>query len=837
MKKLRLALVALATIACAPKHQKNELRAPAYPLITIDPYISSWSSTNNLYDDAVRHWTTAETPFTGVLRVDGVNYRFMGAETEDRTMVVPMGYFEEWSGRYTTSKPSEEWANPDFNDRKWRVGKAPFGNNPQKLTRTKVDCEGKYFWIRRQAQIDPKLIDGSKFYACCSYHYGAQIYINGIAIPNKLGFCETDFRHIEIPAEAMALSANDGKITMAMRVSARYKELTFGDMGIYRATPRTNGPFEQSAEQLSADVQATNTIYDFRCGGVDLKLTFTAPLLLDNLDLVSRPINYISYEVKANDGKKHDVQIYFEAGEDWARHYQEQKCIVERREDSRFDYLRCGTEEQPILGRAGDNVRIDWGYLYLTAPKGEYTAVVGEKSALRNAFSRGEAITSSEGSTMVMTRSLGEVEKCAKGYFMVGYDDIYSIQYFGENIRPYWNRDGKSTIEEQFALAAEEYDKLMARCAKFDAELMAEASKAGGKEYAELCALAYRQTIAAHKLIETPNGELALFSKENFSNGCLGTVDITYPSIPIFLLYNTDLAKALLNFIFDYSESGKWKYPYPAHDIGRYPWANGCIYSRHMPVEEAGNMLTCTSAVCRVENSAEYALKHWEVLKTWADFLATEGFDREDELCTDDFAGRMSHSTNLSVKAIMGVAAFGDMAKIAGKDEEAAYYTARAREMAKQWKELAAEEGYYRLTFQNEGTFTTTKGYTGECKTSWSQKYNMVWDKVLDYDIFDDDIMKTEIKFYLTKQNKYGLPLDSRDTYTKSDWIMWTATMADDDEFPLFIKPMHKFMNETTERIPMTDFYYTDKPVHMQFRCRSVVGGYFMKMLDERLND
>jgi hypothetical protein len=343
--------------------------------------------------------------------------------------------------------------------------------------------------------------------------------------------------------------------------------------------------------------------------------------------------------------------------------------------------------------------------------------------------------------------------------------------------------------------------------------------------------------VAAHKLVETPNGELALFSKENFSNGCLGTVDITYPSIPMFLLYNTELAKALLNFIFDYSESGKWTHPYPAHDIGRYPWANGCVYSRHMPVEEAGNMLACTSAVCRVERSADYALKHWEVLKTWADFLATEGFDREDELCTDDFAGRMSHSTNLSVKAIMGVAAFGDMAKLAGKHKEAEYYTARAREMAKQWEELAREDGYYRLTFQKEGTFTTTKGYTGDCKSSWSQKYNMVWDKVLDLDIFDDDIAKTEIAFYLTKQNKYGLPLDSRDTYTKGDWVMWTATMADDDEFPLFIKPMWDFMNETTDRIPLTDFYYTDKPQHVQFRCRSVVGGFFMKMLDERLND
>lgn len=841
MKKILFALFAVVVASCSTsqpaQEQKTNLRAPAYPLITIDPYTSAWSSADNLYDDAVRHWTTTEMPFTGVLRVDGKTYRFMGAETEDKVMVVPMGFFEKWTGRYTVTEPAENWAAPDFDDSAWKSGDAPFGNNPQKALRTKMSYKGKYYWIRREAQIDPATIEGNKFYACCSYHYGAQIYINGVQIPNKLGFCETDFRHIEIPAEAMALSAKDGKVTMAMRVSGRYKDLTYGDMGIYRAIPRTNAPFEQTATQLSADVQATRTIYDFRCGGVDLKLTFTAPFLLDRLDLVSRPVNYVSYEVKANDGKTHDVEIYFESNKAWATHYQEQECTVEKIADERFDYLRCGTVEQPILGRAGDNVRIDWGYYYLATEKGKYNVAVGCQKALRNAFANEGTVANSEGKTMAVNRTLGKVDNTATaGYIMVGYDDLYSIQYFGKNLRPYWNKDGKSSIEKQFALAADEYDDLMKRCCEFDAELMAEATQAGGREYADLCALAYRQTVAAHKLVETPNGELALFSKENFSNGCLGTVDITYPSMPMFLIYNNDLAKALLNFIFDYSESGKWAYPYPAHDIGRYPWANGCIYSRHMPVEEAGNMLTITDAVCRVDNSAEYALKHWDVLKTWADFLAEEGFDREDELCTDDFAGRMSHSTNLSVKAIMGVAAFGDMAKLAGKYEEAEYYTARAREMAKQWEELAREDGYYRLTFQKEGTFTTTKGYTGECKTSWSQKYNMVWDKVLGYNVFDKEVMKTEIKFYLTKQNKYGLPLDSRDTYTKGDWVMWTATMAEDHEFPLFIKPMWDFMNETTDRIPLTDFYYTDKPVHMQFRCRSVVGGFFMKMFEKRLN-
>jgi hypothetical protein len=404
---------------------------------------------------------------------------------------------------------------------------------------------------------------------------------------------------------------------------------------------------------------------------------------------------------------------------------------------------------------------------------------------------------------------------------MIGYDDIYSIQYFGQNLRPYWNRNNNESIVSQFKKADSEYDKLMDQCTKFDKKLLEDATKAGGRKYAELCALAYRQAITAHKLVQSPNGDLLFLSKENFSNGSIGTVDVTYPSAPMFLYYNPELAKGLLNFIFDYSESGKWVKPFPAHDVGTYPLANGQTYGGDMPVEEAGNMLILTAAISKIENNAAYAEKHWKVLTTWTDYLVDKGLDPENQLCTDDFAGHFAHNTNLSVKAILGVASYGYMAGKLGKKEVAEKYISQARKMAREWMKMADNGTHYRLTFDKPGT--------------WSQKYNLVWDKLLNLDIFPQEVAEKEIKYYLGKQNKYGLPLDNRATYTKTDWIVWTATLANDKAtFEEFINPIHLFMNETKDRIPMSDWTFTDQPYHKGFRARSVVGGYYIKMLHEK---
>ena len=581
--------------------------------------------------------------------------------------------------------------------------------------------------------------------------------------------------------------------------------------------------FANEAVQKSVDVLATSTYYTFTCGPVELDVVFTAPQLIDDLDLLSTPINYVSYHVRSLDKKTHDVQFYMETTPELAINESNQPTVARTLSKNGISYVEAGSIDQPICDRRGDLICADWGYAYLASTNGSGKSVsLGDYYGMKESVVKNGTLATTktkwttrkeeDNPAMAYVHNLGSVSNSGKeGFMMLGYDDIYSIEYMYEKRMGYWKHDGKVTIFDAFEKLRDNYQAIMERCRAFDELIYDDAEKAGGKKYAEICSASYRQVISAHKLFTDKEGNLLWFSKENNSNGCVNTVDLTYPSAPLFLVYNPELQKAMMTSIFEYSASGRWNKPFPAHDLGTYPIANGQVYGGDMPIEEGGNMVILAAAISKIEGNADYVKKYWDLLTTWTNYLVEYGQDPENQLCTDDFAGHWAHNANLSVKAIMGVAGYSEMAHMLGLYDVAEKYAGIAKKMAVKWEEMANEGNHYRLAFDRENT--------------WSQKYNMIWDKMWNLNLFPNNVIDKEVSYYLTKQNPYGLPLDSRKEYTKSDWIMWTATMSPDQAtFEKFINPLYKYINETTSRVPISDWHHTDSGEWVGFKARSVIG-------------
>jgi len=800
----------------------QQVKAPSYPLITHDPYFSIWSNTDGLNESVTTHWTGVQQSLLGLINVDGKVYRFLGDAEKAYKTVLAAGDEKAYHFTYTEKTPATGWNLPGFKDVAWSSNPAPFGDlSAQAATEWKSD----QLWARRSFALNdgiPKVL-----YLKISHDDNVEVYLNGIEIFKKTGYTDQKYVYIPVKDEALKSLKKDNNVL------AVYIKNTAGgqwlDLGLSTDHPES-GHKALVATQKSRVISATQTAYTFTCGGIDLDVTFTSPLLIRDLEMISRPVSYVTYKVKSNDQKKHQVKVLFSASSDLAVNTSSQEIVAETLQIPGLSVLKAGTTAQPKLQKSGDNVRIDWGYVYVASPSSQKSNQYIEPARSSEvSFIKGNRLKSApkvKGTKYALNTVLdfGQVSNVQQQqYVMLAYEDLESVQYFGQNLKPYWNSDGTKSFASLLQQSAKEYAPVIKKCNEFDVEMYDNAFKAGGEKYAGLCAIAYRQAISAHKLVKSPKGELLFMSKENFSNGSIYTVDITYPSAPLFLAYNPELVKGLLNGIFEYSESGRWTKPFAAHDLGTYPLANGQTYGEDMPVEESGNMIIITAAVVRAEGKADYAAAHWTTLTTWAEYLSKEGFDPGNQLCTDDFAGHLARNANLSVKAIVALGAYGWMAGELGKHDIAAKYTTMAKDMAQKWMVMADDGDHYALTFDQKGT--------------WSQKYNLVWDKLLDLGIFPKSVYEKEIKYYLGKQQKYGLPLDSRETYTKSDWVVWTSTLTDNKkDFDALIDPIYKYAMETTSRVPISDWHGTTDGIKLNFQARSVVGGYFIKLLDMNWN-
>jgi hypothetical protein len=585
--------------------------------------------------------------------------------------------------------------------------------------------------------------------------------------------------------------------------------------------------------QTSLEVWPTRSIYEFENANVQVTLTFMTAALPHDLHVFTRPLSYIAWSVKSVDGKRHAISIYDSTSSELAVNDPSQTVDWEHKTCGPLTALKVGSDEQNLLAPAGDATRIDWGYAYAAAPTAVSTAAIGGDGELTSAFvtsgtlpatddNRQPRAVSDDQPVLAFTFDLGKVGGVpVDRHVIVAYDELYSIKFSGTNLRPYWRRNGLGP-SDLLTSAEADYPTLVTWCTQFDHALVDDLTKVGGPEYAQVAAAAYRECLAANGYAADANKQLLMFTKENTSNGDIATVDVIFPQDPMLIFLSPTLAKASIVPVLDYAESPRWNFPNAPHDLGTYPIARADGNAGEaMVVEESGNMLLITDAICQEDGNARFVGPYWDKLTQWAQFLQQYGLDPEDQLCTDDFMGHLAHNANLSVKAVLALAAYGDMCRIKGDATDAKTYHNLAAADAQHWMSAASDGDHYRLAFDKPGT--------------WSQKYNLVWDKILGLGIFPPAVAQSEIAYYKTKILPYGTPLDSRTHLTKTDWSIWTATLADNQrDFQSFIDPIYDYFNETTTRDPEADSYVTDDIHSGGMHARPVVGGFFIKALSDR---
>lgn len=584
---------------------------------------------------------------------------------------------------------------------------------------------------------------------------------------------------------------------------------------------RSNRPAEYMT-QTALNITALTTEYKFTAGGVELTANFSTPLLPDDYYYFTRPVSYLKLSYKSLDGAAHKVSAKISVSEEICLDWRGQMPVTtEMIEKDGVRMAKMGSTAQRVLERRGDDIRIDWGYFYL-ATKGGKVYSEEQAFALDNRFHEHRH----DNRPIFMTFVVAENTVSKAGtLFTFAYDDIESMVYFGEHLKSYWNKDGQK-IEDEIVKAFADYKDVYEKSVAFGRKMRADATKAGGEKYADLLELAYRQVCAAHKLVLDTDGSILYISKECHSNGCAATVDVSYPSIPMFLLYNPELVNGMIRPIVKYARSDVWPFDFAPHDAGQYPHVNGQVYSNgtdpqwQMPVEECGNMLVMFATAAIAKNDVSYAAENMDLLEKWVKYLEDNARDPENQLCTDDFAGHLAHNCNLSLKAISGIIGLAIIYKMMGNTDRCKALLAEAKDMSDDWAVRAANgDGSYRLAFDKPGSF--------------SMKYNIVWDKLFGTNVMSREVLDSELESYKAKTMPYGLPLDNRKNYTKSDWLIWTATLAKDKAgFTALADTLWTVYNYSESRMPMTDWYWTTTGNQAGFRHRSVQGGLYIKLLE-----
>lgn len=614
-----------------------------------------------------------------------------------------------------------------------------------------------------------------------------------------------------------------------------------------------NGGSENKLKQTKIATEGYSTVCEFTCEEFDMQAQFLSPSFIEDIEAIARPVCYLRYRIFPKKSLK-NAKVIFEAEE---RIAYDTSIREDRKERVRaavlaFEKFECayvGLERQMHLSAVNDCCGADWGYWYISGAncrvkeENGYTFISGEN-------------------TICEEIKVGEEYS---GFFMIGFDDVISLNYFGRPLVGYYFRNGKNictALEEAYAEAEDTFRLAAEKYARYQSEW-----KKYGEDYVLLCNASLVQTIGAHKLAyDYQTNKTVFISRENGSAGCAATVDVTYPSSPLFLKYNPDLLRGMLYPIFEFAKTNVWNdKPFAPHDVGMYPLCYGEYYSlsalnnkfcekigeipfgnsarqvtlpkiymarkdenyyntlRQMPVEESADVLIVSYAAYKADGKTEMLLENFDTLKRWADYLAVHGKNPKDQLSTDDFCGRKANNVNLAIKACFGVYAFAEILKALNAGGEK-YYFNKAKEIAEYVEESGIGAECLPATFDDEKN------------ESYSLKYNLVFDLYFQSHLFHKETFEKEALCYEKNMHRYGVKLysDIKTNSTKSDWLAFVSCFSKRSGYKQ--KIFHSIvlsMKETATRVPFSDWYNVDDalPCECIFRARSVQGGIFMPLL------
>ena len=609
--------------------------------------------------------------------------------------------------------------------------------------------------------------------------------------------------------------------------------------------------------QTGVEITTFRTKYFFTCDEFDLEVAFFSPTPINDYEIWSCPTCYLEYKLIPKT-QLNDVTVSLSLHQEWC--YSSGDNTSVRGDVFNVDGMDVGyfgLTRQHVFNRTGDRVGADWGYYYLAADKC-YCHTIPDFKNLTEKECYIPADDADNVKYLTAQNVYDNVTVAIEGKIVVAFDDVLSINYYGEMLKGYYFADGKN-IMDAIKFSVNEYDKVCKVCDGVEKQL-AEDTKKYSDKYRAILNASYRQVLAAHKLVKDSKGRLIFLSKECGSGGCVATVDVTYPSMPMLLLYQPELVRASLDPIFDFAKMDVWEYEFAPHDAGQYPYCNGQFYgvcnktegrygrttayqgawdketlpsyylypkgsniydfNRQMPIEECADMILVCAFYLACGGDKEYIKNELSLLKQWCEYLISKGLIPENQLCTDDFLNHMDKNVNLAIKATVAIGAFAKLVESYGEDGSRYEQVAKERvaEFAKRFPNKPMP-----LSFDDtEDTF--------------SMKYNLMPDKLLGLNLFGEAVTEREVDCSLAHQLKFGHPLDNRGNLTKSDWMMWMAALTDDiAKQEKIIEGIYNYLVECVDRVPFGDLFDCETSVMKMFTNRTVQSSMFVLLLKDKM--